>query len=72
MKKIISYFKRKRIVAFRWFSYIDQFQIGIHGGLYNIGKDDGYPEYNVRHGHIWIDLGFRCIEITFMELRDED
>ena len=63
MKRVINYFKR--IVTFEWCIYTDQFQLGISMAIHNIEKDIEYPEVNIRHAHIWIDLGFRCLEITF-------
>lgn len=58
----------RKFIQFEWCKYKDQFQIGISFCIHNVYKDLEYPEYNVRHAHIWIDLGFRGLEITFMDI----
>lgn len=56
----------KRIINIEFYKYSDQFQIGanfaIHTHSCNSKTGDRYY-----HGHIWIDLGIWCIEISFMD-----
>ena len=42
-----------------WCKYDNQFQIGIIFSKHNHNSDHEH------HYHIWIELGWRCIEITF-------
>jgi hypothetical protein len=67
VRKIKEYLKDRKIIEFHWCRYKDQFQVGISACLQNISKDIEYPEYNYCHFHIWIDLGFRCFEITILD-----
>ena len=57
----------RKFIQFEWCKSKDQFQIGVSFCIQNSEKDLEYPEYSFAHAHIWIDLGFRCIEITFMD-----
>ena len=58
---------KRKFIQFEWCKYGDQFQIGIS---FCIQKQfEEYPEYNPTHAHIFIDLGFKCLEISFMDIK---
>lgn len=70
ISQIKQFFKDRKLIDFEWCKYKTQFQIGISFCLQNIEKEIEYPEYNVKHFHVWIDLGFRCLEISILNKRD--
>lgn len=39
-----------------WVKYEDQFQVGICFSIHS---------HHHRHCHLWIDLGFGCVDFTF-------
>ena len=54
----------KKYISVEFEKYVDEFNLGISFSIHN---DFTGSEGN--HGHLWIDLGFWYIEISFMEIK---
>ena len=61
---------KRKLIQFEWCKYGDQFQVGILFCIQNLNNDIEYPEYNAKHAHIWVDLGFKCLEISIMDFKN--